>query len=85
MTGRRQIGGGQRPVAALFVLFGLLLNVAGATGAQLDRDPRAARAVEMAYFGGMAQNEIACVLEVSLPTVERDLRFARAWLSQQLS
>lgn len=43
MTGRRQIGGGQRPVAALFVLFGLLLNVAGATGAQLDRDPRAAR------------------------------------------
>ncbi|MEI2453947.1 MULTISPECIES: ECF-type sigma factor [Lysobacter] len=50
-----------------------------------ERDPRAARAVEMAYFGGMAQNEIACVLEVSLPTVERDLRFARAWLSQQLS
>lgn len=30
-------------MAALFVLFGLLLNVATATGAQLDRDPRAAR------------------------------------------
>jgi len=49
------------------------------------RDPRSARAVEMAYFGGMEQREIACVLEVSIPTVERDLRFARAWLSQQLS
>ncbi|MGH8081842.1 MAG: ECF-type sigma factor [Lysobacter sp.] len=50
-----------------------------------ERDPRAARAVEMAYFGGMEQRDIACVLEVSTPTVERDLRFARAWLSQQLS
>jgi hypothetical protein len=43
VTGRKQIGGRRGPVAALFVLFGLLLNVAGATGAQLDRDPRAAR------------------------------------------
>lgn len=49
-----------------------------------ERDPRSARAVEMAYFGGMEQSEIACVLEVSVPTVERDLRFARAWLGQQL-
>lgn len=42
MTGRHEIGRTRGPVTALFVLFGLLLNVAGATGS-LDRDPRAAR------------------------------------------
>jgi RNA polymerase sigma factor (TIGR02999 family) len=49
------------------------------------RDERAARGLEMAYFGGMERREIACVLGVSVPTVERDLRFARAWLNQQLA
>ena len=48
------------------------------------RDGRAARAIEMAYFGGMQLDEIACVLEVSTATVERDLKFARAWLNRQL-
>ncbi|HJR73870.1 MAG TPA: ECF-type sigma factor [Luteimonas sp.] len=50
-----------------------------------ERDERAARGVEMAYFGGMERDEIACVLGVSVPTVERDLRFARAWLNRQLA
>lgn len=49
------------------------------------RDERAARGLEMAYFGGMRHEEIACVQGVSVPTVERDLRFAKAWLSRQLS
>lgn len=48
-------------------------------------DRRAAEAVEKAYFGGMSHAEIAQVLEVSVPTVERDLRFARAWLNRALS
>jgi RNA polymerase sigma factor (TIGR02999 family) len=48
-------------------------------------DERAARGLEMAYFGGMEQRDIACVLGISVPTVERDLRFARAWLNQQLA
>lgn len=48
-------------------------------------EPRAARAVEMVYFGGMSHSEIGAVLEVSVPTVERDLRFARAWLNRKLS
>ena len=47
-------------------------------------DERAGRAVELAYFGGMSHEEIATVLEVSVPTVDRDLRFARAWLNRQL-
>lgn len=50
-----------------------------------EHEPRAARAVEMVYFSGMAHGEIATVLDVSVPTVERDLRFARAWLNRRLS
>lgn len=47
-------------------------------------DPRAARAVEWMYFGGMGRQEIAAALEVSVPTVDRDLRFAKAWLKRRL-
>lgn len=50
-----------------------------------DHDERAGRAIEMAYFGGMTLEEIALVLDVAVPTVERDLRFARAWLSRRLA
>lgn len=50
-----------------------------------ERDERAARGLEMAYFGGMEHEEIACALGISVPTVERDLRFARAWLNKQLA
>lgn len=46
--------------------------------------PRAARATELHYFGGMSQAEIGSVLGVSLATVERDIRFARAWLGEQM-
>ena len=48
-------------------------------------DERAARALEMAYFGGMERDQIACVLGISVPTVDRDLRFAKAWLNKQLA
>jgi RNA polymerase sigma factor (TIGR02999 family) len=49
------------------------------------RDPRAAKGLEMAYFGGMEVDEIACVLEVSASTVDRDLRVAKAWLRKELA
>ena len=48
-------------------------------------DARAAQMVEAVYFGGMSNAEIAEVLGVSVSTVERDLRFARAWLNKALS
>ncbi len=55
----------------------------------LDRlaevDPRKARIVELHYFGGLEQADIATVMEISLSTVEKDLRLARAWFRQQLS
>ncbi len=47
-------------------------------------EPRYARIVEMRFFGGMTMEEIAAILEVSLSTVERDWRVARAWLYRDL-
>lgn len=48
-------------------------------------DARQARIIEMTYFGGFAREEIAQALETSISTVDRDLRFARAWLKDALS
>jgi RNA polymerase sigma factor (sigma-70 family) len=43
-------------------------------------DERLARVVEMRYFGGLANDEIAAALGVSLRTVERDWEKARSFL-----
>ena len=48
------------------------------------RYPRPAQVVELRFFGGLESEEIAQVMEISLTTVERDWRFARAWLQDQL-
>lgn len=45
--------------------------------------PRAARALQHRYFAGCTNREIADLLETSERTVERDLRFARAWLARE--
>jgi RNA polymerase sigma factor (TIGR02999 family) len=54
----------------------------------LDRleliDPRQRQILEFRYFGGLTLEETADVLGVSLTTVKRDLRFARAWLALEL-
>ena len=48
-------------------------------------DERACRVVEMRYFGGMTDDDIASVLGISPATVRRDWRKARAFLYQQLN
>jgi len=48
-------------------------------------DARQARTVEFHFFGGLTQPEIAQVTGLSLATVERDLRHARAWLRRELA
>jgi RNA polymerase sigma factor (TIGR02999 family) len=48
-------------------------------------DRRAARVMEMTCFAGMRHDEVAAAVGVSVPTVERDLRFARAWLNRALA
>lgn len=54
----------------------------------LDRlaeiDPRKARAVELRYFVGLEMAEAADLLSVSVMTLHRDLRFAGAWIKEQL-
>ena len=46
--------------------------------------PRAAKVVEIRYFGGLSNQETADALETSLSSVERDWRSARAWLRKAL-
>jgi RNA polymerase sigma factor (TIGR02999 family) len=48
-------------------------------------DPRAAQVVELRFFGGLEENQVAEVLGVSAITVKRDWKAARAWLAGQLS
>jgi RNA polymerase sigma factor (TIGR02999 family) len=48
-------------------------------------DPRQGRIVELRFFGGLTEDEIASVLGVSAITVKRDWRMARAVLRQQLA
>jgi RNA polymerase sigma factor (TIGR02999 family) len=47
-------------------------------------DARKAQVVELSYFGGLKQDEIAEVLKISAVTVRRDWVFARAWLYSDL-
>jgi RNA polymerase sigma factor (TIGR02999 family) len=47
-------------------------------------DARQARIVELRYFSGLSEEEIADVLEISARTVKRDWKFARAWLRAEL-
>jgi len=50
-----------------------------------EMDPRRSQVVEMRYFGGLNNEEIAGVLNISENTVTRDWNMARAWLYQQLT
>jgi RNA polymerase sigma factor (TIGR02999 family) len=47
-------------------------------------DERQARILEQRYFGGLSLEETAEATGVSLATVKRELRFARAWLAAEL-
>lgn len=54
----------------------------------LDRlanlDERKSDVLVLHYFGGMKYDEIGNALGVSAATVDRDLRFAKAWLAKEL-
>ncbi len=49
-----------------------------------DFDQRKSDILELHYYGGMTYDEIAAALGVSSATVDRDLRFAKAWLAHEL-
>ena len=87
-AGRR--GGGRRrvPLDAVVDYFegqGLdLLAVHEALDRLAERDERQAQVMTLRYFGGMTVPEVAAALGVSVVTVERDWRVARAWLVGEL-
>jgi RNA polymerase sigma-70 factor, ECF subfamily len=47
-------------------------------------DERKARVIELRFFGGLSVEEAAAVLEVSVDTVMRDWKLAKAWLLREL-
>ena len=48
-------------------------------------DPRKSRVVVLRYFGGLSNEEVAGVLNISAVTVIRDWRMARTWLRRELT
>lgn len=48
-------------------------------------DPRKAEIVELRYFGGFSEQQVAENLHLSLATVKRDWKFAKAWLFRELN
>lgn len=47
-------------------------------------DPRAARVVELKFFGGLREEDVAVILSVSASTVRDDWKMAKAWLRDAL-
>ena len=50
-----------------------------------QRDPRQSRVVEMRYFGGLTEDQVAEALNISVRSVKRDWSVARDWLYAELS
>lgn len=48
-------------------------------------DPQQAKIVELRYFGGLSIEETAEVMGVSVPTINRHWKMAKAWLYSQVS
>jgi RNA polymerase sigma factor (TIGR02999 family) len=88
---RAQKRGGSRIRVSLTAAEGLALPI-GQDILEIDEalrrlqalDPRAAAGVELRFFAGLKESEIAEALGISLVTLYRDWRVARAWLISQL-
>jgi RNA polymerase sigma factor (TIGR02999 family) len=48
-------------------------------------DPRKARVVELRFFAGLSVEQTAEALRISAPSVKRDWKLARAWLTRELA
>lgn len=61
-----------------------LLALDDALAELAEFDVRKSRVVELRYFGGLGLEETAEVLEISVMTVRRDWRAAKAWLYRRM-
>jgi RNA polymerase sigma-70 factor (ECF subfamily) len=90
---RRSIkrGGGEPVLPFDEELFGKSERAAGivalddALNALAQIDERKSRVVELRFFGGLSTDETAQVLDVSVETVLRDWKLAKAWLLRELN
>jgi RNA polymerase sigma factor (TIGR02999 family) len=64
---------------------GELLALDDALGSLTALDPRRSQVVELRFFGGLSNEEIAEVLKISPNTVTRDWNVAKAWLYREMS
>ena len=89
---KRQKRGGSN----LFLTYGAIVDPVMTTPEQILQlhdflnqlkqiNKRQSKVVEYHFFGGYKHEEIAQLLDVSVDTVRRDWRLARAWLSSQLN
>ena len=62
-----------------------LLTLDAALARLEDLDPRAAKVVELRFFGGLTESDAAEVLDISVATLKRDWDFAKTWLAAQLA
>lgn len=62
-----------------------MLDVNNALDKLQQSDERKARIVELSFFGGMTYDEIGETLGISAATVDRELRFSKAWLQRALT
>lgn len=62
-----------------------LLDLDAALSDLMAVDPRQGQIVEMRYFGGLTEQEVADVLVVSRQTITRDWQLAKAWLRRRLT
>jgi len=61
-----------------------LVALDGALTALAEINARVSQVVELRYFGGLTESEVAEVLQVSTDTVLRDWKFAKVWLHREL-
>jgi RNA polymerase sigma factor (TIGR02999 family) len=62
-----------------------VVQIDDALNALAKLDSRQVQIVELRFFGGLSNEEVAELLEISVATVKRDWNVARAWLARELT
>lgn len=90
-VGAKKRGGGRRREIASVVdlareeTIGEALEIDEAIEALRREDPRAASVVQLRFYAGLSVDETAAALNVASSTVDREWRYARAWLLRHLN
>lgn len=89
LAGKRGAGAKKLPLDDVIVVSPELgedvLNLHEALEELAFQDDRKAQILELHYFGGLTYEEMKEVLELSTSTLDREMRFAKAWLRTKLA